>query len=102
MIEERRFLYRRANVNNNTELDYIDTPITTMDISYTQEWRITGQYENRPDLISFKFYRSYDFAWLICDYNDILDPYDELEVGRKIKIPSLEEFYSFFNRRSIT
>ena len=44
----------------------------------------------RADLIAYDFYADDDLWWFICQYNNILDPYAEIEVGRVLYIPTLE------------
>ena len=36
--------------------------------------------------ISFKFYNTYKLWWLICKFNNIINPFTELTVGTFIKI----------------
>lgn len=53
------------------------------------EFKITTEYQNRPDLISFLFYGVAKYDWLILQYNNIIDIVDELSVGKTIIIPSM-------------
>lgn len=48
---------------------------------------IPAGFEHRPDLISNLFYGKPTFDWLICYYNNISDPFNELNVGDRILIP---------------
>lgn len=41
------------------------------------------------DSISLKYYNNPTLYWVICDFNDIQDPFTELEVGDNIKVPTL-------------
>lgn len=45
-------------------------------------------YENRLDLISAVFYGQSRYWWLIAQYNNILDPFSEVEAGRVLFIPT--------------
>lgn len=101
MLNERRFLYARVDVDGNTELDYITTRISSMDIPYMTKFIVPQTLEHRIDLISYRFYNTFDLGWLICDYNDILDPFDEIVTGKELLIPNLSDYYSFFNSNSI-
>lgn len=38
------------------------------------------------DSISYKFYNTTSLWWMIANYNGVLDPFDELVVGEKIKL----------------
>lgn len=41
------------------------------------------------DSLSLVYYNSPLYFWVIADYNDIQDPLKDLNVGEKIKIPTL-------------
>jgi hypothetical protein len=45
-------------------------------------------YENRLDLISAVFYGQSRYWWLLAQYNNILDPFSEVEAGRVLFIPT--------------
>jgi len=56
-----------------------------------KKFSITGKYEFRPDLISYYFYQNPLLGWYICEYNNIVDPFDPEEglyIGRLISVPS--------------
>ena len=40
-----------------------------------------------PDNLSLKYYGTPLFYWMILDFNRIQDPFEQLEVGSKLKIP---------------
>lgn len=48
---------------------------------------IPAGYEHRPDLISNLFYGTPTKDWFICYFNNIKDPFNELNVGDRILIP---------------
>jgi hypothetical protein len=50
---------------------------------------IPAGYEHRPDLISNLFYNTVTLDWLIVMFNNIKDPFQELNVGDRILIPKL-------------
>ncbi len=41
----------------------------------------------RPDLISFRAYGTARYAWLVLQYNTIVDPITELATGSEILVP---------------
>lgn len=45
------------------------------------------QQGDTPDIISLKFYNSPLYYWIILDFNNINDPYVELQEGTILKIP---------------
>ncbi len=54
------------------------------------------------DNISYKFYGTSYYWYLICSINDIVNPYEELVEGQKIKILRKEYLYEVFkNMREI-
>lgn len=46
-------------------------------------------YEHRADLISDLFYNTPIYDWLICYFNNVSDPFNQLNVGDRILIPSI-------------
>lgn len=48
------------------------------------------------DSLALKYYNNPTLYWIIADFNRIQDPYKELKVGDKIKIPSISSI-SFVN-----
>lgn len=46
-------------------------------------------YEHRPDLISDLFYETTSYDWLILMFNNIKDPFQELNVNDRILIPNI-------------
>lgn len=40
------------------------------------------------DTLALYYYNNPTYYWIIADFNEIQDPYIELEIGRKIKIPN--------------
>lgn len=61
--------------------------------SVVQKYSLEIRYSFRPDLLSYKFYRTPLLGWYICLANDIVDPFDPdtgLYPGRQVVIPSLD------------
>lgn len=44
---------------------------------------------DRIDLIAYHYLGSAELWWVICDYNDVFNPF-ELEVGKVLRMPSAE------------
>lgn len=40
------------------------------------------------DTLALYYYNNPTYFWIIADYNRIQDPYEELEIGRVLKIPT--------------
>lgn len=43
------------------------------------------------DSIALDYYNNPTFFWIIADFNNIQDPYIKLEIGSKLKIPTLSD-----------
>lgn len=98
-MDDRRVFYKSTiNFEGNIELDYLRTVINKMKLSTVAEMRMTAAYANRPDLVSLHSYGSYNYGWLISLHNKILNPFTEYNIGKVIKIPSLDDYYRFYNR----
>jgi hypothetical protein len=61
-------------------------PTSSSDIQYIVE----NRYANRLDLISAIFYGEPRYAWVIAQYNNILDPFTEVSAGRILILPSFD------------
>ena len=48
------------------------------------------------DSLALKYYNNPTLYWIIADFNKIQDPYKELEIGEKLKVPSISSI-SFVN-----
>lgn len=49
---------------------------------------VTPEYENLPDLISFKFYGTERYMWVILLRNNIANPLLDITTGKRLFIPS--------------
>ena len=41
------------------------------------------------DKLALYFYNNPTYFWIICSFNRIQDPYEELKIGEKLKIPTM-------------
>jgi hypothetical protein len=71
--------------DNATLTDYLKT-LESMKVDAVI---IPAGYEHRPDLISDLFYGTVTKDWLIMMFNNIKDPFQELNVGDKLLLPKL-------------
>lgn len=101
MLHNRKFLYKRDTVDGILELDYLQTKLIYQDFVIDREITITDSLAYRPDLVSRVVYGSFHYGWLIMDYNNILDPYEELVTGVVLQIPKIDAFFNFYNDNSI-
>lgn len=80
------------------KLDYLNAGY--LKIKQVQTYTIfivTSDMMSHPDLIAYKFYESVDLWWVVCLYNDIIDPVTELYPGRSLKIPDISELNQLIN-----
>lgn len=54
------------------------------DIRFT----ITPQYNGRPDLVAYRIYKKATLAWLVLQYNNIVDINTEFVTGKTIFLPT--------------
>lgn len=64
-------------------------PISDDDVYYTVE----KGFENRMELISYKFYGTVLYSWIIMDVNNIINPFF-ISVNHILRIPSLNNIKS--------
>ena len=53
-----------------------------------QEFLVTGKYVGRPDLIAFDMWGKATYAWIVLQYNHIVDITEELVEGIVLVLPS--------------
>ena len=51
----------------------------------------------RPDLISYRFYRSTNYWWFLMKYNGIDDVFNEMYINMPIRIPAETDIVNFLN-----
>lgn len=98
MLTDRKSLYGSVLVDGNKEKDYLDTSVIDWKPSRYTEFLVPQYCESRLDIISFIHYSVVDLWWLIAMANDIIDPHTEVKTGMILKIPSVQEYYSLYNR----
>jgi hypothetical protein len=62
---------------------------------------VTSADAGRPDLIAYAYYKNVALYWLICDYNKILHPLNELTPGRKLIIPDPKYVSSYLSSSGV-
>lgn len=96
-IYQRLNLYNKVNVGLNKEVDLLATNLPDFDVRQERIFTITARLAGKPSLISYEVYGTTELGWLIMQINDILDPFEELYIGREIKIPPLREYFDFYS-----
>lgn len=98
--EQRKDLYQTILVNNNKELDYLDSLVNEFNTTNTVIYVVPSWAENRLDIISFIHYRTTRLWWLIAQFNDNLDPIEGVLTGTELVIPMVSDYYTFYNSKS--
>lgn len=100
MLDEREYLYGVVQVGRGLELDYLNSAFVGMELKTIDVLTITSATEHRPDLVSMKYYGNYNMGWLIAYHNKMLDSILDFSVGRRVNIPSLDDYYRYYNRNA--
>jgi len=99
-LTNRKYFHFPVEVDGALELDYLQSTLPAMELATQEFYVVDASTEHRPDLISLRYYGNYDLGWLLCEHNQFQDPLLDFYIGRRVKIPSLTEYYQFFNRNS--
>ncbi len=60
---------------------------------------ISSRQDRRPDIIAFDFYGKANLAWIVMQFNNIVDENLELRAGTEIRLPTPERlFFDMLNR----
>ena len=51
----------------------------------------------RLDLLSYQFYRTPELWWVLALVNDILSPFDDIEIGDVLRVPSLSTVTTYLS-----
>lgn len=99
-ITKRKYMYDLATIDDVFELDYLRSPLTSIELRTVKVIRLTAPMQYRPDLVSLKELGTYHMGWLISLHNDFPDPIYDYTIGREVKIPDLDQYYRYYNRNS--
>ena len=95
--------FNTYEVNNKSELDLLSfkwlrfNDFIAKSGKNALSYKIENQYENRPDLISDRFYGNTEYWWIIANINFIIKPYSEFTAGKVIAIPRLIDIESYYS-----
>jgi hypothetical protein len=62
---------------------------------------ITDEMLNRPDIISFIAYNRPDLWWAIFDINNIKNPFVDIKVNQRLRIPELSKLFAAINNLNL-
>lgn len=80
------FIHRNKKVVSSLNSSDFKQFISSLDASDYSVGNIPPGYEHRADRISELFYDTPDLDWLVCWTNNVSDPFQQLNVGDRIKI----------------
>jgi len=96
---KRTDFFKKVTVENRTEVDPLQHTLGLFRMNRPYQLHVvTAEEEGRPDLISYRYYDTVEYWWLICVANDIQCPFLELYAGRELKIPSVLDIADFYRK----
>jgi serine protease inhibitor len=97
--------FKQNNINNVVENDLPFNAFNSFKFKRPRTfYTIKRQDVSRPELISYKVYGSINYWWIILKLNNIDDPFNDLEIGKTIQLPSqqdIEDFYIQTRRKNL-
>lgn len=98
MTSNRTNLYQSVLVDTNKEKDLLESSVPDMELEIIDMFTVPQWCEGRIDMISYIHYRTTSLWWLIALANDIMNPIEDIKTGDVLKIPSIQDYYRFYNR----
>lgn len=84
------------------ELDYLDNTLSAFTLKYEPTYYRVGEYEEaRPDLISYKFYSTAKYWWILLLVNNIENVFEGIKTGTILQIPSIIDIYEFYKKYKV-
>jgi hypothetical protein len=89
-----RYRIYRQIIDDNNDI-YLETTnqVKIDDSKYDKYHEVEKSEENRLDIISYKYYNTPEYYWIIAMANNIVDPF-VIKAGDVLRIPN---FYSLMN-----
>lgn len=87
-----RLIYRDPQCYVDTRID----PRELLSIPVFSVYMVTDSTEYRPALISYLFYQTPDFWWIILDYNQVT--FSQVTTGTTLRIPDVAVVKSLLDR----
>lgn len=86
---------RLTNFMNIFKSLRINTDILT-DISLFETYEVEGERESWWDNISYDIYGTPYLWWVVALFNDVTNPFEELEEGTNLKVLKVDHLYTLF------
>jgi len=99
---DRTQFYTKTIVESEEEYDFLTNSLSDFVINYEPAYYSLQESDLlRPDAISYKFYKTSAYWWLICYINEVKDIFNDLYVGKLMIIPNVLDVYDFFKRYKV-
>ena len=96
-------LYTKVTVNNNVEFDWLTSNLENWIATINPTLYQVGQGDlGRLDIVSSNAYGSPYFWRPIAYVNNIISPNDDMFIGQQLVIPTLTDWYNFYNANAKT
>ena len=94
--------YNTVLVDGVEEIDVLHHNLSKFAPKYKMaKHRVEETELQRPDLISYKYYGTVQYWWIICVVNDIGDPFVDIDVGDLLDIPNILDIYDFYKKYNV-
>lgn len=87
-VGHKQVIHRGKNLTSSLNSATFQNFLNNLSNLTFKKVKIPAGMENRADLISNYFYGTPTNDWLICIFNNVKDPFNELNVGDIILIPN--------------
>ena len=92
-----------VSVNRNGDQFLVLRELLTLLPAPTDSFlNITNEMINRPDVISYIAYQRPDLWWAIFDLNNIKNPFTDLVVNQRLRIPELSLLLAAINTLNLS
>lgn len=97
-------LIRKNGPRTEMNLDWMAARYLNLqeNISRSTVFMIGADTEFRPERISFKFYNTVGWWWVICMFNGVVNPLEDLYAGREILIPDINDVHKFLELSKVS
>ena len=94
--------YTVVDVDGVNENDVLHNNLSRFRARYaTALYRVEASDIQRPDLISHKAYGTVRYWWVVLSYNNIQNPFTDIEIGDILELPHALDIHEFFKRYAV-
>ena len=99
---KRTDFFKINTVDGTNEVDPLQNTLGSFKMKRNYQIHKIRQFEEkRPDLVSYLYYNTIEYWWIICVANDIQCPLSEFIAGINIKIPSILDIADFYRKAKV-